>query len=67
MRLCLWTVATSGPSFHLFKFLFVHQSALEILQAEPSSSKQEEQVVEMMNLALWSIFIDTSQVIFYMP
>jgi hypothetical protein len=41
---------------------FIHQSSLEILPAESSSSKAEgscELVKEMMNLALHSLFVYT--------
>jgi hypothetical protein len=43
---------------------FIHQSSLEILPAESSSSKAERScklVKEMMNLALHSIFVYTSK------
>jgi hypothetical protein len=53
-----WIISTKGKSW------FVHQSSWTILPAESSSSKQEGQVKEMMNLALRSIFVCTFQVIF---
>jgi hypothetical protein len=45
---------------------FVHQSSLAFLPAV-ISSKQEEQAKEVLNLALRTIFVHTSKVIFYMP
>jgi hypothetical protein len=45
---------------------FVHQSSLAVLPAESSSIKQEEGAKETINVALRSVFIHTSQVIFNM-
>jgi hypothetical protein len=44
---------------------FVHQSSLAILPADTSGSKQGDRAKEIMNLALRSIFVHISLVIFY--
>jgi hypothetical protein len=43
---------------------FFHHSSLAIVPAESFSSKQEEWAKEIMNLALQSIFVHTTQSIF---
>jgi hypothetical protein len=46
---------------------FIRHSSLAIIPAESSSSKQEKETKEIMNLALQSIFVHTSHVIFCIP
>jgi hypothetical protein len=56
----------SGVTSKEEKSWFVHQSSQPILPADSSSSEKDKRAKEMMNLALRSTFVHTSQVISYM-